>query len=138
MIGGTSAGASIQGSFLIRGDPRSKRIVVGEYTDGFGFLPGSAIDQHLRARNREGDLIDVIEKRPGLLGIGVDEGTAAVVRGDPLRVVGEGVVAIYDAHRWQRTSESLLEDEKYFFLRPGDQFDLRTRVVLVNQMEGRR
>lgn len=138
VIGGTSAGASIQGSFLVRGDPKSKRIVVGKYTDGFGFLPGSAIDQHLRARNREEDLIDVIEERPELLGIGVDEGTAAIVQGDTLRVVGEGVVAIYDAHRWTRASEPLPDSEKYFFLRSGNRFDLRTRAVLVDQMKGNR
>ena len=133
VIGGSSAGASIQASFLIRGDPKSKRIVVGKYTEGFGFLPQSAIDQHLRARNRERDLIPVIEERPELLGIGVDEGTAAIVQGDTLRVVGAGSVAIYDARRWKPASEPLPTDEKYFFLKAGDRFDLRTRARLADQ-----
>ena len=129
-IGGTSAGASIQGSFLVRGDPRSKRIVVGRYTDGFGFLPRSAIDQHIRARGRETDLVPVIEERPHLLGVGVDENTAAVVRGDTLRVIGEGIVTIYDARRWQAADPPLPDAEKPLALRPGDRFNLRTRTVL--------
>lgn len=141
VIGGTSAGASIQGSFLIRGDPSSKKIVVGKYKRGFGFLPNSAIDQHLRARDREKDLVKVVKERPRLLGIGIDEGTAAIVQGDTLRVVGEGLVAIYDAERInaERTDqvqmprsdrEAKPRGKPYFFLEPGDRFDLRTRRVL--------
>lgn len=130
VIGGTSAGASIQGSFLVRGDPTSKRIVVGEYMDGFGFLPQSAIDQHLRARGRTYDLIEVIEARPELLGLGVDEGMAAVVHGDTLRVVGEGGVAVYDAQRWKRAESFLSKEERIQFLQSGHRFDLRRRSAL--------
>jgi len=134
VVGGTSAGASIQGSFLIRGDPKSKTIVVGKYTEGFGFLPGAAIDQHLRARNRENDLVGVIKERPDLLGLGIDEGTAAVVQGDTLRVVGDGLVAVYDAKRIHRTRPqrrartASSQKTPYFFLQPGDRLNLRTRV----------
>ncbi len=138
VIGGTSAGASIQGSFLVRGDPKSKKIVVGKYTEGFGFLPNSAIDQHLRARNREEDLVGVVKERPDLLGIGIDEGTAAIVQGDTLRVVGEGLVAIYDPERTEATRgiggqqqrenrEARPGEKGYFFLQPGDRFDLQMR-----------
>lgn len=127
VIGGTSTGASIQGSFLVRGDPKSKTIVVGKYTEGFGVLPNSAIDQHLRARNREDDLVSVIKEHLTLLGIGIDEGTAAIVQGDTLRVVGEGRVAIYDvervneaqqhaAQRENRTRKTTPEGKAYFFL----------------------
>ncbi len=127
VIGGTSTGASIQGSFLVRGDPKSKTIVVGKYTEGFGVLPNSAIDQHLRARNREDDLVSVIKEHLTLLGIRIDEGTAAIVQGDTLRVVGEGRVAIYDvervneaqqhaAQRENRTRKTTPEGKAYFFL----------------------
>lgn len=129
VIGGSSAGASIQGSFLLRGDPRSKRILVGEYTEGFGFLPQSAIDQHIRPRNRVYDLIEVVEERPHLLGVGVDEGTAAIVHGDTLRVRGEGIVAIHDATRWP-SPDTLTNQEKVLLLRSGDRFDLRTRTEM--------
>jgi cyanophycinase len=130
VIGGSSAGASIQGSFLVRGDPKSKRILVGEYTEGFGFLPQSAIDQHVGARGRTYDLLPIIEARPHLLGIGIDEGTAAIVQGDTLRVMGTDRVVIHDARRWAGAADSVSAREKVLFLRSGDRFDLRTRSVL--------
>jgi cyanophycinase len=121
VIGGSSAGASILASFLVRGDPRTNEIVMGEYQQGFGFLPASAIDQHLLARNRQFDLIPVVQKYPELLGIGIDENTAIVVEGDEFEVIGESYVLIYD----NRTTVG--DRGRFYFLAPGDQFDLATR-----------
>jgi cyanophycinase len=121
VIGGTSAGATILGSFLVRGDTKGNDLMVGDHTVGFGFLKNSAIDQHLLRRNRQFDLIDVIEKRPELLGIGIDENTAIVVEGDRFDVIGQGYVAIYDARHATRPPA------KFYFLSPGDRFDLLKR-----------
>lgn len=79
VIGGSSAGASIQGSYLVRGDTQTNEIMMGDHEVGFGFLTNSAIDQHLLMRNRQFDLVDVINEHPELLGIGIDENTAIVV-----------------------------------------------------------
>ena len=121
VIGGTSAGATIQGSYLVRGDTRNNAIMMGDHVEGFGFLKNAAIDQHLLARNRHFDLIPVIEKHPDLLGIGIDEDTAIVVVGDSFEVVGESVVAIYDNRR------TLANEGRFYFLRAGDTYDLKTR-----------
>lgn len=121
VIGGSSAGATIQGEYLVRGDTETNEIMMGDHTEGFGFLPGTAIDQHLLARNRQFDLVPVVERHPELLGIGLDENTAVVVRGDRFRVVGEGYVAIYDHDRM------VGERGRFYFLQPGDVFDLRER-----------
>lgn len=97
VVGGTSAGASIQGSFLMRGDRRTNRIIYSpDYPEGFGFLEQVAVDQHLSARGREGDLWEVLDLRPDLLGIGLDEGTALVIQGDRAEVIGEKQVLMYD------------------------------------------
>jgi cyanophycinase len=127
VIGGSSAGATIQGSFLVRGDTETNQIMMGNHQEGFGFLPRSAVDQHLLARDRQCDLISVIEAHPDLLGIGIDENTAAVVEEDTMRVVGESKVAIYDHRRWTRAEAPLDCADRYFFLEPGDRLDLRTR-----------
>jgi cyanophycinase len=121
VIGGSSAGATILGSFLVRGDTRNNVIMMGDHVEGFGFLRNTAIDQHLLARNRHFDLIPVIEKYPQLLGIGLDEDTAIVVRGDEFEVLGQSVVAIYDSHR------TLGNQGRFYFLRSGDTFDLKER-----------
>lgn len=121
VIGGSSAGATIQGEYLARGDTKTNTIMMGDHEDGLGFLPNVAIDQHLLKRNRQFDLIEIVEAHPDLLGIGIDENTAIVVRGDRFEVIGQSYVAIYDRdHR-------LDSGGRFYFLAPGDQFDLKTR-----------
>jgi len=121
VIGGSSAGASILASFLVRGDTRGNEIMVGEYARGFAFLPNSAIDQHVLRRNRQFDLIPIVEKYPELLGIGLDEDTAIVVQGDEFEVVGRSYVTIHDRARHIPPSGS------FYFLAPGDKFNWKTR-----------
>jgi cyanophycinase len=126
VIGGSSAGATIQGSYLARGDTSGNTIMMGDHEEGLGFLKNTAIDQHLLRRNRQFDLLMIIEAHPELLGIGIDENTAIVVSGDSFDVIGQGYVAIYDAN-------SYLEDQPggrggpFYFLAPGDSFNLETR-----------
>ena len=121
VIGGSSAGATIQGSYLARGDTATNTIMMGSHEEGLGFLRNTAIDQHLLFRNRQFDLLEIIEARPELLGIGIDENTAIVVQGDRFEVIGESYVAIYD------NRSTLDSGGLFYFLAPGDQFDLAER-----------
>ena len=121
VIGGSSAGATIQGSYLARGDTKTNTIMMGDHEEGFGFLKNTAIDQHLLRRNRQFDLIEIIEAHPDLLGIGLDEDTAIVVRGDWFEVIGASYVAIYD-HQKRIGTHGL-----FYFLAPGDRFNLAER-----------
>lgn len=90
VIGGSSAGATIQGEFLVRGHPLGNTVMMAEgYEIGFAFLPGVAIDQHFAQRSRQPDLLPVIKSHPKLLGIGIDEGTAVVVTGSQAEVIGQ-------------------------------------------------
>jgi cyanophycinase len=130
VIGGSSAGATIQGSYLVRGDTGGNRVMMGDHQEGFGFLKNTAVDQHLLRRNRHFDLIEVIEAHPQLLGIGLDEDTAIVVRGDAFLVVGSGYVAIYDF------GTQLDGGGRFYFLAPGDRFDLVSREATRGEGEG--
>ena len=97
VIGGSSAGATIQGSYLVRGAPEGNHIMMSPgHEAGFGFLRNAAIDQHLLARKRENDLLPVIRKHPQLLGVGIDEATAIVVKGQTAEVIGKSKVLFYD------------------------------------------
>ena len=114
VIGGSSAGATILGSYLVRGDTRTNTIMMGDHEEGFGLLRNVGVDQHLLRRNRQFDLIDVVRARTYLLGIGIDEDTAIVVQGDRFEVIGRSYVAIYDHER-------LLDSGGLFYLlAPGD------------------
>ena len=122
VIGGSSAGATIQGEYLARGDTATNTIMMGSHQEGFGFLRSSAIDQHILTRNRQFDLIEIIGAHPQLLGIGIDENTAIVVQGDRFDVIGQGYVAIVDH------GAMLDSGGQFYFLAPGDYFDLTTRT----------
>ena len=141
VIAGSSAGATIQGSFLWRGDTKGADILIGDHTQGLGFLKNSAIDQHLLKRNREFDLVNLIKAAPQLIGIGLDEATAILVQGDTLQVIGKSYVAIYDYNTIIRSenrssgSGSSLEDPAasagpFFFLSEGQRYDLKNRKVI--------
>lgn len=134
VIGGSSAGATIQGSFLARGDTKTNRIMMGDHQVGFGYLKNAAIDQHLLVRNRQFDLIEILQVHPELLGIGLDENTAIIVSGDHFEVLGKSFVAIYDTHLWgdlARTDQkpALPNGGRFFLLRAGDKYNLKTREV---------
>ena len=145
VIGGSSAGATIQGSFLARGDTSGNTIMIGDVQRGFGFLRHTAIDQHLIARGRERDLIKVLEDpekkmrkefdRAAMLGIGIDEDVAIVVRGDYFEVIGKegGEVLVYDPRKWvAKTSE----EEKWERIRTGGAFDLKSRKIIERRGAG--
>ncbi len=120
VIGGSSAGATIQGSYLVRGAREGNLVMMAKgYEVGFGYLKNVAIDQHVIARNRLEDMPAVIDAHPNLLGLGIDEGTAIVVEGDQFEVLGRSKVAVYDGKEY--------EGKKYRLLSKGDRFDFKTR-----------
>lgn len=123
VIGGSSAGATIQGSYLVRGDSKTNTVMMGDHVEGMGFLRNVGIDQHLLKRNRHFDMIEVIKKNPELLGIGLDENTAIVVRRDQFEVIGQSYVVIYD------NSSVIPPDGQFFFLAPGDRYNMKTRMA---------
>jgi cyanophycinase len=89
VIGGTSAGAAVMGDLMIRGGNP-----LAELGNGFGLLPGVVVDQHFTKRQRMPRLLGVLENHPDYLGLGIDESTAAVVRGHTVTAVGNAHVQV--------------------------------------------
>lgn len=122
VIGGSSAGASIQSEYMPRGHPLGNAVVAVEgYERGLGFLPGCAVDQHFFARRRTADMAGLMKKYPQYLGIGIDEATAIVVTGSVAEVIGRSRVAIFDTN-----APGFFRD--YVTLRAGDRYDLKARA----------
>ncbi len=127
VIGGSSAGATIQGDYLVRGAISGPDIMMApepEHQKAFGFLRKSAIDQHLNTRNRWDDLIPVMKKMPDFLGIGLSEATAIIVTGDRFEVMGKWKVTIHDA-----TNPRQPWEKPYFVLSAGDVYNMQTRRI---------
>ena len=108
--------------------------MMGDHEEGFGLLKNVAIDQHVLARNRQFDLFTILEKKPELLGIGLDENTAIVVQNDTFEVIGDSYVLIYDTTFWSIEGSRLKnlpeKNNLFYFLKPGDAYDLKNRKVL--------
>lgn len=139
VIAGSSAGATIQGDLLVRGHPLGNTIMVAEgYEQGFSFLPLTAIDQHFTQRNRQADLLSVVQQRPEFLGIGIDEATAIVVAGNTAEVIGQHSVHLLNAASLQKADvppdispqDAALRYQSYA---TGESFDLRQFIPGIEQ-----
>jgi cyanophycinase len=108
---------------------------------GLGLLGSAVIDQHFDQRNRYGRLLMIVSQSPQLLGIGVDEDTAAVVteEGDRqvLRVIGRGSVTVLDpdrmvtnAHEAKRSSPLLASGVVLHVLPAGSAYDVTERALV--------
>jgi cyanophycinase len=126
VVGGSSAGASILGDFMVRGAPSTDNTIMDYpgYETGFGYLRNVGIDQHVVARSRLPDLADsIVTRYPTMLGISVDEGTAWIIRGDTGRIVGRSKAFVYNGAARDA-------DAPFLTLYPGDRYDLAARRVI--------
>ena len=126
VIGGGSAGASIQASYMVRGssNPDNNTIMMAPgHETGFGFFTNTAIDQHVDARGRENDLSVVMKAHPELLGIGIDQSTSITVHGDMITANGPERVAVWDGKDH--------DGKPFYYLRAGDTLNTVTRVAKI-------
>jgi cyanophycinase len=121
VVGGSSAGAAILSSFMVRGDTKTNTIMIGDHTAGMGFLKNAAVDIHVLRRNRQFDMLEVLDAHPELLGISIDEDTAIVVEGDRFDVIGQSYVLVYS------NTPVAGQNGRFYFMGAGDRFDMKTR-----------
>lgn len=122
VVGGESAGAMIQASWLDTTDDEFTseiRALIKTYgRGGFGLLKRAAVFPHFDERGSAA-AVKFIAEYPDQLGIGIDNETALIVKGDRVEVVGQGTVSIYDSRRRDGAGPVVL--------RSGDHYDLAAR-----------
>lgn len=142
VIGGTSAGAAVMSKMMITGDEKKQtredrafdKILADNivFTPGFGFINTAIIDQHFVARKRHNRLISLVAEYPELLGIGIDEATAIIVKPDEtFEVIGSQNVIVYDV---TKAKINILPSQTIsgfniimHILKPGDNFNLKKK-----------
>jgi cyanophycinase len=140
VVGGTSAGASAVSEHMVAfgsGGDTPRQGVAG-LAAGIGLLRGVVIDQHFDERTRYGRLLSLVARSPSLLGVGVDEDTAAVIgAGRFLEVVGSGCVFVVDgslvrsdAHLAEHGAPLLVSGAVVHTLPAGARFDLLDRCLI--------
>jgi cyanophycinase len=137
IVAGTSAGASAISTHMVAfgtsGATPKQRMT--QMSAGLGLLPGVIIDQHFEQRNRIGRLLALVAQSPGLLGMGIDEDTAALVSpAGMMEVLGKGSVTILDpaklqtdAYEVKRHKPIMVSGVILHSLPSGYRFDLRQR-----------
>ena len=140
IVAGTSAGASILSSHMVAfgASGPTPRQRMAHMVAGFGLVPDVIVDQHFRQRDRIGRLLTLVAANPGLLGLGVDEDTAALFDHDgSLEVVGRNSITIVDGtHMYSDIfqvkghSPITISGAILHVLTPGHRFDLKTRQLL--------
>lgn len=140
VVGGTSAGASAVTEHMVAfGDERDAPTQgTTASAAGLGLLPHVVVDQHFAQRNRYARLLSLVARSPRLLGVGIDEDTAAVVRdGRDLEVLGSGCVfiadgstAVSDAHLAELGAPLLVSGVVVHTLPAGARFDLVERRLV--------
>jgi cyanophycinase len=142
VVAGTSAGASILSSHMVAfgASGPSPRMRMAQMTAGFDLVPGVVIDQHFRQRDRIGRLLALVAGSPGLLGIGVDEDTAALFTGHTMEVLGrhsvtivDGTNIVSDIHRVKGYGAITVSGAILHVLSAGNRFDMIERRLLPNE-----
>lgn len=134
VIAGTSAGASIMGDVLVRGDSNTSTVMLGDFQNGFGFVRNFAIDQHHIARNRQFDMFELKNEKPNVLGIGIDENTGVILNANKFRVIGKSYVSIYDNTRWSEERDTIYQlnknDKQFYTLSNGYEYNISNRKII--------
>lgn len=140
VIGGTSAGASAVSTHMVAygASGATPKHRMAQISAGLGLLRNVVVDQHFEQRTRLGRLLAVVAQSPSLIGLGLDEDTAALVWPDQaLEVIGRGAVTVVDGsqvltdafntkgHRPMMVSGAVLHS-----LPAGYGFDLQNRLLL--------
>jgi cyanophycinase len=140
VIAGTSAGASVMSDTMLVKGTSSETHRIGDLhmAPGLGLIRDVIIDQHFAERGRVGRLIGAVAHNPRVLGIGIDEDTAALVEGDLLTVIGSGAVYVVDgtgvtySNLAEERPDNVLSmhDVRVHVLGSGNRFDLARRKPL--------
>jgi cyanophycinase len=138
VVAGTSAGAAVMSETAIRGfddpfDALERPLTREELGRGLGLAPHSVVtDQHFLRRGRVARLLRVLLQSGRPVGLGVEEDSAAVVRGGVALALGARGLLVIDA------SETVLESAQPLQVRHvrlsyvdrGRRYDLVARSLL--------
>lgn len=141
IIAGTSAGAAAASSLMVYGGQPDKALQKGHVllTAGLSFVEGVIFDTHFSESGRLSRLFNAVSTNPGILGIGLDEDTAVIVRPDKtLEVIGSRTVTIVDGTSIKtsnitdvsRDEEMTTDGFDVKTLYSGQKYDLKCRKII--------
>lgn len=142
VLAGTSAGAMAMSEEMITGSHPKKLFTKGalEMNKGLGFIPHFIIDSHFIKRRRFARLAGAVAKFPNLIGVGLDEDTALIIRDcNMCEIIGTGMVILFDPRELEHNNREKVKEGgcislsnlKTHILSPGDRFDIRNNKIII-------
>jgi len=146
VIAGTSAGAMAMSEEMIAGGSSTESFVKGAVImrKGLSLLPRIIFDTHFILRGRFGRVAEAVSRFPDLIGIGLAEDTAMVIKnGNDVKVIGTGMVIVFDGNSVLHNNADILEpgtpmtltNLKVHVLSNSDSYDISNRFVHVLPIE---
>ena len=103
LVAGNGAGAAVVTSVMaITGDKADLKSLKQGGTptrSGLGLWREAMVDAFFVTRQRWARLVAPVLDNPGKIGVGIDEGTAVLVAGDTLEVIGSGTATLVDSRK---------------------------------------
>ena len=145
VIAGTSAGAMVMANEMIAGGSATESFIKGAVNmyKGIGLVPSLIIDTHFIKRGRFGRVSEAVAQFPHLIGIGLAEDTGMIIKNNKCRVIGSGMVIIFDGRRLTHNKHSILSEGtpvsltglRTHILSNGDRFHIDKKKVKVLPIE---
>ncbi|MDO6596395.1 cyanophycinase [Oceanihabitans sp. 2_MG-2023] len=145
VIAGTSAGAMMMSNEMIAGGSASEAFIKGAVTmyKGLALIPELIIDTHFIKRGRFGRVSEAVAQFPKLVGIGLAEDTGLIIKNGRLRVIGSGMVIVFDGRKIKHNNHKRLKEGtpmsltnlKTHILSNGDRFNIKNKKVKVLPIE---
>jgi cyanophycinase len=112
VVAGTSAGAMMMSQEMIAGGSATESFIKGavKMYKGLGLVPGLIIDTHFIKRGRFGRISEAVAQFPKLIGIGLAEDTGMIIKNKRCRVIGSGMVIIFDGRRLKHNKHKILTE----------------------------
>ncbi|MDB5227710.1 MAG: cphB [Bacteroidota bacterium] len=146
VLAGTSAGAMCMSEHMISGGSSTEALVKDSVhmRGGMSFLKDVIIDTHFIQRGRFGRLTEAVAKFPKLLGLGLAEDTAIIIRNcNECEVIGSGMVIMFDPGKLVHNNVAILKpglpvsitNLTVNVLANGDKFFLDSRATQILTLE---
>ena len=145
VVAGTSAGAMMMSEEMIAGGSATESFIKGAVNmyKGLALIPGLIIDTHFIKRGRFGRISEAVAEFPKLIGIGLAEDTGMIIKNNKCRVIGSGMVIIFDGRRIKHNNHKILSpgtrmsltNMSTHILSNGDYFHIDKKKVKVLAIE---
>ena len=126
VLSGTSAGAMSMSEEMIMGGSSIECLTKGsvKMRNGMGYIPSMIIDSHFVNRGRFGRLAEAVARFPQLIGVGLAEDTGLVIKNEEFKVIGSGMVIVFDPSNLSHNNYGVLDDGL-----PMSMTDLTTHIL---------